>query len=406
MSLVFRYVNAVLPWLAILSGLVLPAVAPEIANTTTIILMVLAIALCWRSDWRRILANPTVAMPLLAGALLVLALAITAKSPWHVGIVLFFAPLFLVGPLTALLERLATRRTLTAIAVAALLGTLGAVAVAGYDAFVLKMTRAGFSVANPIHFADIALVLGCIPLVGLAGRWAPWRLGFLAGPVLGVTAVLLSGSRGPILALLPVGAALLLVALHRLLPHRRFWVGLAALVLVTALGLGLAWQTGWLASQPIVANIFDVLRTGVSPDGSTMERLAMYRTAFAAFLGSPLYGHGMVDFIAITATYAPPGVVFPSYEHLHNDMADFAVIGGVVGLLAYAVLLAAPVVAALRAPAGPARTATLILAVTFTIGYFSMGLTNALFGILSLTVLYAVGLSLITALSGPKASLS
>ena len=405
-NVVIRYANAILPWLAIISGLALPAVMPEVANTATIVLMALAIVLCWRSDWRRILASPTVALPLLAGILLLLALAITAKSPWHIGILVFFAPLFLVAPLTALFERIGTRHVLTAFAVAALLGTIGAVAIAGYDTFVLHMARAGWTVANPIHFADIALVLGCIPLVGLAGPKAWWRLAFLAGPVLGVVAVLLSGSRGAIVAIVPVGAALALVALHRLMPRQWFWAGLGILVLGAGVAIGGAVQTGWLTSQPIVANVIDVVSTGVSPDSSTMERLAMYRTAFAAFLASPFYGHGMVDFIAITATYAPPGVVFPSYEHLHNDIADFAVIGGLLGLAAYALLIATPLIAAWRLPSGPARNAVLVLAIPFTVGYLGMGLTNALFGILSLTVLYAVGLSLIAYLSGPKARLS
>ncbi|MEO8685148.1 MAG: O-antigen ligase family protein [Devosia sp.] len=406
MNLLIRYAGAVLPWLAVVAGLVLPAVAPEIANTTTIVLMALAIVVCWRSDWQRILSSATVALPLLAGVLLVIAFAITAKSAWHIGIIVVLAPLFLVAPLTALFERLPTRHALTALAVAALLGSLGAALVACYDTQVLHMARAGFSVANPIHFADISLMLGCIPLLGLAGRRAWWRLVFLAGPMLGIIAVLLSGSRGPILAVVPVTAAFVLLALHRLMPNRWFWVGLGAFLLAIAAAIGIGSTTGWLQSQPIVANILDVVRTGASPDGSTTERLSMYKTAWSAFLASPFYGHGMLDFIAITATYAPPGVVFPSYEHLHNDIADFAVIGGLLGLVAYALLIVAPLVAVWRLPPGQPRFAVLLLAVPLTIGYFSMGLTNALFGILSLTVLYAVGLSLIAFLSGPKASLS
>ena len=63
-------------------------------------------------------------------------------------------------------------------------------------------------------------------------------------------------------------------------------------------------------------------------------------------------------------------------------------------------------VAAWRLPSGPPRNAVLLLAIPFAGGYLGMGLTNALFGILSLTVLYAVGLSLIAYLSGPKARLS
>src|SRR5690606_7233319 len=83
--------------------------------------------------------------------------------------------------------------------------------------------------------------------------------------------------------------------------------------------------------------------TGSASDNSTNERIYMYHSAWNAFLASPWFGHGMIDFTAIAGQYAPPGNSFPPSGHLHNDVADFAVIGGGLGLLSYALLLVAPI---------------------------------------------------------------
>jgi O-antigen ligase len=66
-------------------------------------------------------------------------------------------------------------------------------------------------------------------------------------------------------------------------------------------------------------------------------------------------------------------------------------------LLSYGMLLAAPLAGAL-AVGGRWRGAALYLGVLMPVGYFAMGLTNAMLGILTQTVVYAVVLALIAAL--------
>ena len=396
-----KTLTAIVAWAALLAGLALPAVAPEISNTAMLVLIVLAIPFCWRSNWRRIMTRPSVAMPIVAVALLAFAFAFTAKAPWYVGAALALAPLYLVAPLAALFERIETRDAPTAIGLAALAGVLAAAVVAGYDAFILHYPRAGLSVANPIHFADVALILGFVALVGIMGK-KRWRPVFALGPVISLFAIYLSGSRGPLLAALPMFASLAVIGLFWLIPRRWAMPALAVLVIAILSAIGLAAQLGWLQNQPLFANLLDVLHSGASADGSTMQRLAMYQTAYNAFLASPVFGHGLIGFIAATATYAPPGVVFPAYEHLHNDIADFAVIGGIIGLGAYALIIAAPLVASWRAASTPSGRAATLLGVPLAIGYLAMGLTNATFGILTLTVLYSTCLALVTRLSAAE----
>ncbi|UXN74144.1 hypothetical protein N8D56_02340 [Devosia sp. A8/3-2] len=99
-------------------------------------------------------------------------------------------------------------------------------------------------------------------------------------------------------------------------------------------------------------------------------------------------------------------MVFPLYTHLHNDIADFAVAGGLFGLLAYGLFLFAPVVGALGAH-GPLRIPLLYLGGVTTVGYFSMGMTNAVIGLRWQDIVLASVLALIVTLStrsqGPQA---
>jgi O-antigen ligase len=81
----------------------------------------------------------------------------------------------------------------------------------------------------------------------------------------------------------------------------------------------------------------------------------------------------------------PPG----NWPHLHNDLADFAASAGVVGLAAFALFLLAPIVEIIRSAEHPTRRPALVLMTTLVSGFFVMGLTNAMFGILTVTTAYA-----------------
>lgn len=80
---------------------------------------------------------------------------------------------------------------------------------------------------------------------------------------------------------------------------------------------------------------------------------------------------------------------FEGAPHLHNDLADFAASGGIMGLIAYFLFLFAPLAEAMRTPHPETRKGLVVVSAALVLGYFVMGLTNAMFGILNLTVFYA-----------------
>jgi O-antigen ligase len=137
--------------------------------------------------------------------------------------------------------------------------------------------------------------------------------------------------------------------------------------------------------QRVLSDLVSTFTVGMPQDGSTSERLQMYQGGFRAFLDSPIFGHGPLSFMTVARELGE----FEGYEHLHNDLADFAASAGALGLIAYGLFLAAPIVEVLRAPSSWSRPRLLVLVSTLIAGYFTMGLTNAMFGILSLTTYYA-----------------
>ena len=383
--------------IALVAGFVLPAFLPETANIITIATMVASVALSPSTgSWRWFAREPAVLLLLAAAATLAAALSITAAGPENFIVLAILLPLWMTGPYAGLLS---LGRWLSPVTIAslALLGALGCATVAAYDVYVRGLQRGGELVMNPIHMGDLAVMLGFVALCPLFSRGGPWRLIFLVGPVFALVTVQLTMARGPLIA----SAAMLLVSLVALvlahLPRRLAIPGiLLTIVASTAIVLH-GVLMGWLLTIRGFDQVYGLLTTGISGDGSVNQRLGMYDAAWQAFWVSPLFGHGSVDFVAIALSYLPSSEVLLQYEHLHSDLANFAVIGGALGVASYGLLVATPLAGAISAR-GRNKNAVRYLGTITSVGYLVMGLTNAMFGILVLTVLYAVILSVMLAM--------
>lgn len=389
-----------LAWLALVAGLALPIVLPEVANVATLALMGLGpIIMVVEPSSRSVLRQPAVWLSLLAGSVLTLALVFTASTPSHVLAVLVLAPLFLVGPLASLLLKIGRWLTPTAIGLLALAGAGGAVAVALYDVVVRGLSRGGYSVNNVIHFADLSLTIGFVALAGVFGNAGRTRILFVLGPILALVAVVLANSRGPLLAAVPMSITAAAVISGMLLPRRWILPAVVSTLIAMIAGAYAAYALGFAQRLERLGSIVTLFSSGATTDDSVGERFHMYVSAWNAFKASPLFGHGLIDYTHAAAQFAPAGPVqYKPSQHLHNDIADFAVIGGSLGLVSYLLYLLAPLLGALSIH-GPWRRAALYLGVVTPIGYFAMGLTNAMMGILTQTVVYAVILAIIAALA-------
>lgn len=371
---------------ALIAVLAMAPVAPEAGNVIFLAAGGLAILLMFPRGLAQ-LRRPIIWMPLTGLLLMGVAYPIGAGTLDGLVGLAYFAPLFVIWPLIAAGEKIRFGDATGLVGLLALSGVAGAAIVAVMEVVATGTVRAGGGVANPIHFADVALLVGFAACAGCIGRTGLVRFLFLLGPVLAVVAVVLSGTRGAVVAV----AAMLAVAGIALVVLRLVSLRAAALsVLVLAVGGAAAL---WLGAsqlsgiQRVLVDLADVLKTGLPSDESTFIRLQMLQGGFKAFLQAPIFGHGPLDFAALANDLSdlPPG----GWPHLHNDLADFAASAGMLGLVAFALFLMAPIVEVLRADVSKARQQALTLVSTLVAGYFVMGLTNAMFGILTVTTVYA-----------------
>src|SRR5690606_31643174 len=79
----------------------------------------------------------------------------------------------------------------------------------------------------------------------------------------------------------------------------------------------------------------------------------------------------------------------------HNDVLNFAVAGGIVGIGCLLVLLAAPLTGLLHAPHDGVRLPRAYLCLMLTVGYAVLGLTDMTFGYDIETTLYAFLLAVV-----------
>ncbi|MBD8066004.1 O-antigen ligase family protein [Devosia sp. PTR5] len=375
-------------------------VAPEAANVIWLASGLTGLFLLRRKDVA-LLRRPVVWMSLAALSLMAIAYVAGSRSLGGLIGLVYFVPLFVIWPLMAAAKRaaaagpgLGSGQWSLLLGVLGLCGVAGAAVIAINEVATTMTERAGGTVANPIHFADVALLAGALSTAGLlSGNRA--RYVFLLGPVLALGAVILSGTRGAVVAAaVMLLTAIAVAAMLRLISLKAVLLLIGSFVVVGVVGalLGASQLSG---IQRVLADFGDVVRTGLPTDHSTSLRLQMYLGGLRAFMQSPIYGHGPMDFTSVAGALAD--TPFQNVPHLHNDLADFAASAGIIGLVVYALLMLAPIAEVASAPASRAKYELLVLVITLVTGFVVMGLTNAMFGILNVTTSYA-GLSVIAGL--------
>lgn len=336
-------------------------------------------------------------------ALLAVAFAVNDDLPFAAN----FAMFAIFAPLATALSRGAGPDNAGHVARLALLGSALATAIAASQVFVLGYGRAAGFGSDPIWSAQIAVILGFLALVGLPQATGMWRLLFRLGPVLGMSTALLAGSRGPLLA----APAMLAMAL---LFTRRWTATLPIIVATGALAVVLvgAIYPDALMRLATLATIGGELAAGTEvTEVSSGQRLALYQSGISAFLAQPVFGHGWEGKIAAIVPYLEDGgaMLAEGHHHLHSDILDLAVSGGVFGLVAYALAIVAPVAGALASPRDSQYRSRLLGTALLATGYLVCGLTYLMFGYEFHTTLYVclaailIGYCRDAPMSAPKA---
>ncbi len=312
---------------------------------------------------------------------------------------LVILPILLAPGTAALVRRYPNMLSLETMSWALLAGVVASAALVWYEAMVLGIVRPGGD-NNPIHFGGIATLLGFGAMTGvfIVSGW--WRFVFLLGPVMAAFAVILTGSRGPALAVL----GMTVVGFGFLAWHwrksRLIWALFAGVIIAGFLVWFFLHGTpeferiaqSFLNAPAILADV----NTGLD-----VERSALITGSIGAYFDAPILGHGFTQMMSSIIPHLSPDVVgVANYEHLHSDLADFGVSGGVFGLAALAALLLSPFAAAQRLRGTTAFRGVVYLSIMVGFGTFLLGLTNAVIGLLPQTTLVGIFLGYLVGVSG------
>lgn len=293
--------------------------------------------------------------------------------------------------LSAAMQRFAAPINLRTVATIALIGSLIPPGVAAYQVFVQGLGRAEGIASNAILSATAALFVGFFALAGMFVVTNRSRYLFLIGPLAGIGTVLLAGSRGPFLAL----PFLMVIGLVMLPVKRIYSIGFAAILVLAGAGVYLIRPSAFHRFAVLPGILWDLLSghpVAQSLDMSGNVRYTILEASIKAFEQSPWLGYGWYMKVPVVAKLTTWNVGFgdPRVAHLHSDILNLGVSAGVVGLIAYVLVILAPVVSAATSPRDGQFRGRLFLALSLSAGFLCCGAVNLLFGFEFMTTLYVV----------------
>jgi (heptosyl)LPS beta-1,4-glucosyltransferase len=205
-------------------------------------------------------------------------------------------------------------------------------------------SRAG-GATNPIYFGGISLLMAFMLLPRISDAALPgWERGAAVLAVLGgVSASLLSGSRGAWVAALP-----LLVLYAALFGHRfrRAWrLGLPLAFALGALSLSLLPQVDMDQRMLAVFQELAAALQGQVIEGGVSERIDMWRITLAILADQPWLGPGAGAFEKAVSEAVAAGTALPKlleYRHPHNQFLSAMLYAGVPGLVGLVLLFGLP----------------------------------------------------------------
>lgn len=218
----------------------------------------------------------------------------------------------------------------------------------GYKVFIDEsgIVRAGGG-SNPIHFGQVSIFLLGVLALGVFSERAYLDVKTLllwsSGGLLALLATLLTLSRGPLLALLPLAILVFCSASREV---KKWLLVVFVSVFIFAIAALIAYPG---ALSRIVLAWTEVERYFTEPIftfSSVGARLEMWRIGLLAWSTSPLFGVGFVSYAQLQQNIPLLGVIDPvvaSHMHFHNDYMQSLVQGGIVlflGLIATQLIIA------------------------------------------------------------------
>lgn len=373
-------------WLAITASILPPGYPAYVGAYIALGASLLALLVYgWRG--RTVFAHPTSLAIVTAVTLVSVTVPFVYKSSQDLLGPMLILPMFVAIALGALSASARAVPPATVFALICLAGSFLGFAGGAYEQYVLGVQRAGLG-NNPIHYGSMIAMIGCLAIVGVAASQSPWRILFFLGPVFAFGAAGVSGSRGALAGTLAMAAAGTIVLTFWYWRQPVFRLIVLGAACIAAAALFYLAGSGDFRALEILANGANIFRITGGPDDI---RAALYISALEALKSSPVVGIGLGQIMIPAETMFRGLVVGRNLENLHADWANFAAMAGSLGLVAWILLLLAPLLLLTDRKGRRDRT-TVLAAVLLTTGQAVLGVSNATFGILPQTLIYAVAL--------------
>ena len=228
---------------------------------------------------------------------------------------------------------------------------LGGLIVGGYAwCFVLTGQIGDFGVrpggaTSPIYFGGIALLVAFMLLPRIGDRKRPGWERILAGFAIagGISASLLSGSRGAWLAAIPLVFLFLIFFWHNF--EKSDLRRVIALFVILSIGLALLPTVNMHQRVLLMMEEVSAFMNGQSIEGGVSERLEMWRISMIAVKGDFWLGPGAGSFRSAVQLAVTDGVAHPAllnYRHPHNQFLSAFLYAGILGLITLLLLFILP----------------------------------------------------------------
>lgn len=286
-------------------------------------------------------------------------------------------------------------------------GAIGTAGLALYQNFFTQVGRVhGFH--QHIMFGDIAMVIGVMSMAGIP-LFTKTRLSVLPYIALsaGITASVLSGSRGGWIALLFAFIPL----------YRSGRQSVTRKILMTALFVASLLVVAYFVPQLKINQRLAEISTDITkyklgdPNSSAGSRFEMWKGAWKIFSAHPLTGIGRNNFHKGLSDLVDRNEIHPTvlnYYHAHNEIFQALATEGIPGVLALLLLYGAPLVFFMRALRKTGENQPYALAgLLLVLSYISFGLTQVLSShhvgtaFYSLTVSVLAGICILTQRAEP-----
>jgi O-antigen ligase len=272
------------------------------------------------------------------------------------------------------------------------IGALAGALFVSYQRWGLHMERPG-GLINAITFGDISLCFGLMALAWAGtverSRQALWPA---VGTLAALSGTIATGTRGGWIAL--VFAAMIFFH-YRHLVRARLIRTLAVLVIGLLVVSYVVPQTGMRGRiADAVANVDEYFKGG-SAYTNVGIRLELWKGAAMLIEERPWFGQDIDSYKRRMAVMVAEGRldhVALEPTHIHNDMLQKLVTGGVPGLLTWAATLIAPLMffaGTLRPGASREQVALGLAGMLLVACYFSFGLTEVIFWSVRSCIFYA-----------------